>query len=165
MAVAPLFVSDLDTLKARLRLTGVPPGRDAQKIIEDAVLTVRLNFYRAIADTRIDILLGYASTEDPRTASERLRSLAELTEVLWVRKELSETLPHAFMDGGNDLLERWNEEAPFRQSPDDLGDRLMKQINDNLDLLKGDESFGSETRIRGGLIGPDEPYRPGSSIF
>lgn len=170
MATVPLFVADLDTLKAKLRLSGVAAPSGAEEIINEAILTVRAGFYRDLGKSRIDTLLAISFTETPETNDEILRATASLTEVKWVRSELIRTLPMLFMDGNAQQAQIYHDEAAFRDASqrqlDAERERLLADVRDNLDVLSGDESIGSEVRrIRIGTVEPDyAPPRPGDTI-
>lgn len=114
---APLFVSDLDTLKAKLRLSAVPISAvDTQSIIDQAVLDARVRFYRALGAARVAAILTTSFTATPTTDAQVIRALAQGTEILMVRCILMRTLPTAFLDASGDVDHRWNEEAPLRES-------------------------------------------------
>lgn len=156
----PLFVESLETMKSQLRLSGVPAGRDANEIISDAVLEAKVGFYRKLGEGRVSYLLGVTYTENPTSSAERLRVIANLTEVKWCRLILMRTLPVMFMDGNNATLQTWNEESAFRgMTREDIlleTKRLENEITENLDLLSGSETFGNETSIRGTMFEPED---------
>lgn len=167
---SPLFVADLATMKSALRLSGVPEGRDANEIISDAVLEARVGFYRKLGEGRVTYLLGITYTEEPSSSAERLRVIANQTEVKWCRLILMRTLPVMFMDGNNDVIQSWNEESAFRgMTREDIlleTKRLENEITENLDLLSGSESFGNETSIRGTMFEPEDGgFSPGDTIW
>lgn len=156
MAIAPLFVTDLATLKSRLRLSGAA-ATDADAMIQQAVMDVRLGFFRRLTQTRCAVLVGYTHTDTPATDTEILRALAESTEVKWVRLFAMRTLPTAFLDGVA-MNQVWQQEAPFRAAlPADLaGERLAleNEIAENLTILAGDQGIGTESTISTSVIGP-----------
>lgn len=170
MAISPIFVADLPTLKSRLRLSGVGASADAEKMIEGAVLTVRSNLQRALGTARLGVLASYAHSDAPANDNEYLRLLAEETEVKWVRMELMRALPMLFMDGSGNSQQVWNDEAPFRQAGSfSIGkeiDRLQAEILQNLDALRGDMPPGEEATIKTTDLIPDsEPPAPGDSVW
>lgn len=154
MATVPLFVADLATLKQKLRLTGVPPdqGDDAEAMIEEAILAVRLYFYRNLGPAIIAALLATTFNENPTTELEVRRALANTTEVNLVRLELMCRLPWLWMDSSGEALKAWNEEAPFREKGPstyaDLKECLEHEINAAMDILAGREGLGEEMGIR-----------------
>lgn len=170
MATSPLFVASLTVLKAKLRLSGLAGDRDADEILNEAILTVRTNFIRRLGMPRVTALLAMAFTEAPTTDNDLTRAVANVTEVDWVRWELMRTLPTMFQDASGDKMDVFNREAPFRQSQrSELVSQatdLMERIEQNLVLLAGDHEAQAETSIQGGVIESDEtPPRPFETIF
>jgi hypothetical protein len=147
MAVAPLFVADMVTLKGKLRLSGVATGTDAQAQIEEAVQSVRTGFYRRLGLSRLTYLQGLPFVEAPSSDTGYLRMLANTVEVIWTRLELMKTMPQLFMDARGSTVEIWNTEAAFRQGS--LGqkeiERLEAQLEDELAILAGTQQAGNET--------------------
>lgn len=170
MATAPLFCADLATLKAKLRLSGLAAASDADAIVNEAILTVRLSFVRHLGLSRVTALVALPFSEAPTTENEILRAVANVTEVEWVRFELMRTLPVLFQDASGDKGDIWNREAPFRQSgQSDLkrqADALYATILTNLELLSGDNTDGSDGAVQGGAMEADTaPPRPFDSVF
>ena len=170
MAVAPLFVADMATLKQQLRLTGVPASTDADEMISAAVLEANSGFRRRLGNDQVTTLLGYSYTETPSTNNEVLRLVANQTEVKMVKAILLRVLPAQFIDGAGNALQNWHEEAPFRHmGPFDRRDELKqlnREIEENLQLLEGSESITSETKGHASTISPvNLPPRPAESIF
>lgn len=170
--INPLFVTDRATLKRTLRLSGVPDQDAADDLLDQALRRARAGFYRKLEQARITTLMGYiiSSPPNPDVNTEYLRLLAEDTEVDWVRLELTWLLPIFFQDSSGDALDAWNEVASFRKMDAEelaeLRTRLHGVIEDNLDLLSGDEEAGSEITIRGKTVGPkNPPPRSGGSIW
>lgn len=168
MAATPLFETDLDTLKSKLRLSQLSETSDGYALFEEALRSVRVGFIRELTKSRVDTIKATSLVDDPDTDAEVLRVVAATTEVMWVRYTLMATMPTLFMDqGGQDALQVWNEEGAFR-SPSALGfeqrrNALLNEINANLDLLKGDTSVGDEA-INFFVIEPEEtPDPPGNS--
>jgi hypothetical protein len=177
LATAPLFVADLATLKSKIRLSGVAAANDAEDIINEAILTVRSGFYRELGAARTAVLVALPFNESPTTENEILRAVANITEVKWVRLELMRTLPTMFKDGTAEQNQIFQDEALFRDTTQQQldADRLLceQQIAENLDLLRGDESLGTESTIRvatpkvsSGMVDPESVRpRPGDSIL
>jgi hypothetical protein len=161
VATAPLFVADLATLKPKLRLSGVPTTSDADDIINEAILTVRQKFYRELGTSRITVLKAIAFVENPTTDNQILRAVANNTEVLWVRCELMCKLPMMFMDGNAEQNQIFQDEALFRETTanelEQARIRCELEIQQNLDLLRGDEEIASETTIRVDTPGTSQP--------
>ena len=54
---APLFVADEGSLKERLRLSAIPAtALDTEAIIDEAILRVRVRFYRELGTARTNII-------------------------------------------------------------------------------------------------------------
>lgn len=165
----PLFIPVKATLVARLRLTGAPDSGDIQTLIDEAMLVARTEFYRQLTAARVTTILATASTATPTTDAEVLRSIAEITEERLCRRYLLRKLPTLFVDGSAAAETVWNE-APIHGGG--LSDtereirRLDAEIQENMELLIGEDSLRNESSVRGGAIGPDvKPPRPGDSLF
>lgn len=170
MAVNTLFIANMGTLEAALRLSGVPAGSDAKSIIDEGVLQARMSFVKALTQARVTTIRGYAYTDDPSTEEENLRMLANLTESMLVRLHLMRTLPVLFMDSAEKDEQAWNEEGIFRnKSPFDLEREkvaLREDIQNNFDLLLGEEEAGQISTIKIQTMEPaTTPPRPGDSVW
>jgi len=170
--IDPVFVPSRAALKRALRLDGVPDNDQADYLLDQAVRRARSGFYRRLTHPRIVTLQGYSlsSPPNPDEQTEYLRLMAEDTEVDWVRLELTWLIPQMHQDSSGDALDVWNEVAPFRKMDVEelelLRTHLRSGIEDNLDMLRGDEEAGSETTVRGKAVGPkDPPPRLGDSLW
>ncbi len=150
MPVEPLFVADMPTLKARLRLAGVKSA--ASDLIDEAVEKVLGGFLRRLGSVKVNELKLIAYTENTTDSTLILRTIANTTEVLWVRCELLRLLPNFSMDGGGDALARWNDDAAFRRESEFQREAELKRCEEELaralDILDGDPALGKETRLR-----------------
>jgi len=161
-----LFISDVDTLKGQLRLSGANQS-DALAQIDSAIAEVRLGFYDALGAARVAAIVALVGSSEPATADEILRSRAELCEGAWVRMLLLGRMPTLFVDSGAVVQQTWNEEGLGRSSSSTGSEkeisRLKSQIDDWLSDLAGETPDTSS--INCSVIGPDilQP-RPGSSI-
>ena len=170
MSTNPLFVADLPTLRGKLRLAGAESG-SAEALIDEAVLTVRMEFFRRLTKARVDLILAMAFSETPSSTAEQMRAVANITEVFMVRRELMETLPVMFQDASGSAGDDWNRDAPFRNTAaSDLRrqkDALTTRIEQNLVYLAGDAEEAAEpSAVQGGTIEPDEtPPRPFQTVF
>ncbi len=166
----PLFVADLATLKATLRLSGVPSGNtDTLAILDEAILRARLAFYRRLGQQRVGVLLATAFSANPTTEDQVLRALANTTETKQVYVELLRKLPNQWMDASGDANRRWNEEAPFRERGPTEGQqeiqRLLDEIEEDMEMLAGEEDLGEEASFKTFNGTPlCTPPRPGDSI-
>ena len=167
MPVAPLFIPDIDTLKSRVRLTGAT-NLDTSAAIDSALHSARYLFFDNLGSTRISEILGFPRNDNPSTANELIRSKAESAEAVHVRMTLMRTIPTFFLDASNQASQRWNEEALFRSSGNQLDseiERLGVEFLELLTALKG-ESSEEASGINVGTIGPAEtPPLPGASIW
>lgn len=152
MPTSPLFVADVATLKSKIRLSGVPSTSDADDIINEAVLTVRAGFYRELGSTQIAAIQGITFVEDPASDDEVKRAVANVTEVKWVKAELMRAMPLMFMDGNAQQDQIFQDEALFRDASQRQLDqeriRLENEVEQAMELLRGDASIGSEGSIR-----------------
>lgn len=170
MTTPPLFLADLATLKQKLRLSGVASTSDADDIVDEAILTVRSYFYRELGTARVSQLVALPFNPVPTSEDEVLRAVANSTEVLWVKAELICHLPMMFMDGNTQQDQIFQDEALFRQAQQDqleaLRQKLLNQIQINLDLLSGDTELQNEPTVRTATIGPDCPRpQPGDTAL
>lgn len=167
MAVAPLFVADMDTLKTRVRLQGASlPG--ALAVIDQAVEDARLLLYRRLGASRITQILATAYTETPATDAELERSLANSVELKIVRQDLLRKLT-GFAQAGGAVHQMWNDENAMAldalQKRQEI-ERLGTEIEEGLAALAGDKDLDNTSRGRVALIGPTTPTNlPGASIW
>lgn len=166
MSVSPLFVTDIDTLKGRLRLSG-SVSSDSVAIIEDAVQKVRIGFYRALGASRITTLLALGEDDNPVTDDGILRATASVTEVMWVRRLLLRTMPVLLLGSQSSDQTAWNQDGLVREaghgSVEAEINRLKKEIDENLQILAGEEDDTGD--VLASTIGPDEtPPLPFDSI-
>lgn len=168
MAIAPLFVADMATLKAKLRLSGVSKT-DALAIIDGAVEDVRLLLYdstQGLGSTLVAEILAIAYVENATTAEALRRTRANSLESKWVRLLLLRRLPSLFMDAGAVTRDVFNDEPFTRSSGRKLLDEikaLEDAIANDLGVLLGEEdSVGLVDAI---TFEPDDtPDRPWDSI-
>jgi hypothetical protein len=148
----PLFVADLDTLKAALRLSAIPAGSaDVAAMLGDAVSQVRVRLYGRLGLALAAELVAIAPSSAPTTVEGLRRSLAESVEIRMVRVVLMRTLPTVFMDAGGGARKAWNEEALWRESPAKELERhiaaLNASIEDDMGLLTGESEFGAHGTV------------------
>lgn len=166
MPAAPLFVADLDTLKARLRLSGLPSGGDGEALYDEALMRVRTGFYRRLGATRVDTILAIDYEADPETSDEVLRAVANSAEVKWTYLVLIDLMPTLFMDASGQSQEVWNTEGLFRQGRPSASriQALKDDLETDLAFLSGDPDEVST--MRSDTIDPDpEAPDPGDSLF
>lgn len=168
MAVAPLFVADMTTLRTRLRLDGAKAA-SALAVIDQAVEDVRIGFYDRLGATRVAALVAIGYSENPTTANGVLRAKANSVEVKWVRVLLLRRLPVLFIDAQGLKQQVWNDESGFASGPEralrDEIEKLEAEIEEALLVLAGDED-PDEAILNVSTIGPDEtPDLPGASVW
>lgn len=150
MATSPLFVANVATLKAKLRLSGVPTDGSADVLIDEALLVVRAGFYRDLGRSRVQSIQALSFTENPETDNEVLRAAANSAEIKWVRAELMRTMPMQFVDGNADAQQLYHDFGAFREATqrqlDEERVRLMDDVREALSLLRGAETVGNETQ-------------------
>lgn len=145
---APLFVNDIETLRASLRLSGLDATSDAERVFQNAVLGVRSKLYQRLGTERVTALLAVAYTESPTSQAQATRASANMVEVMMVRRELLLSMPMLFSGGMGAAGEAWNAEAPFR----DVGVNdvaaivrtLDRDIEAGLALLASSDAFPTE---------------------
>ncbi len=170
--VNPLFIANIDELKANLRLSGASTlsGSDFDTLLDQAIRKVRLTFRRRLGQQRIETIQGYAqdsSPIDPDTDHEYYREMAELAEIDMVKLELTYLLPMLFMDASAGNREVYNDEAVFRKAAQEDLKALRAQLKGAIDQnLKGLNQLQIEgpNEHKFFSIGPDEPTTPGGSI-
>jgi len=173
MASAPLFQSRDDLLGA-LRLGGSALKESSIPVVDDGIDAARGEFWARLGGSRVQELLALPVVENPlpTDGNANLRSLAVRTERLLVRYELMLTMPVLVMDAGAAAQESWNDEGAFRaqggfsRSSDRTA--LKLKIDENFEVLAGDESPGATTSIQGVTIGPndeDDPEYLGEKIL
>jgi len=171
MATAPLFVATVEELKSKLRLASIPAGQGADILFDETLLAVRTHFYRALGPARVAELAALPFNENPATEDEILRAVANTTEVKWMRMELMRVLPTLFKDSSADQHQVYHDEALFRETPGDQlsieRERLWSDIQENLELLRGDEELDEEVQgISASTPESDSTApRPGQSVW
>lgn len=139
MAVAPLFVVDIDTLKQDIRISGTT-SVDTLSVLDRVVQEVRRNIYKRLGATTIAEILAITYNENPTTDDEYKRLDANLLETLWVQYLMYSELPVLVFDASVSTppMQVWNEEPLTRDAAqeDELKktmDSLLERINDLLD--------------------------------
>lgn len=165
MAVTPLFIESMETLRSLVKLTGADQP-DTVVAIDNATRRVRAMIYDRIGSEAVVRVLGYASEENPTTTNALLRSRAEIMEADWVRLLLMRELPVLFMDASDNTSQVWNTEELTREAGrSDLSDQirfLEDAIEDTLAVLAGSTASGKVVAI---VPEPDTvPPRPGDSV-
>lgn len=170
MAVLTLFISNIADVKARLRLSGVPAGVDADKMIEEAIRAARVFFYRRLSIDRITEIANFVQEMNPVTNDGVIRQLAEITELKAIRYELLRTMPTLFYDSAPTTQQMWNEEGMLRGTKPDEREmemrRLEADLEQSINLLGGSELMPNETEATTSVFVSKSPNpRPYESVF
>lgn len=160
----PLFVSDIDTLKSRLRMSGVDVG-DSAAMLNAVVEEVRLGLFRELGSNLIAELQAIIRSDAPITREELRRLRAENVEYLWCRLLLLRRMPVMMLQSAGDGRHRWNQEGITR---DATRNDVTREVNDMWRLVLDGiaELLGQDTgMLTATVIEPDQPpQRPGDSI-
>ena len=157
----------MDTLKARLRLSGTAQT-DGLAQIDEAVERARIGFYERLGSSVISTINATGYVENGTTDAQLARARAFSTEVLWVKMILLDTMPILVMDSSAANPQTWNEEGLLRGSGASERAKMVlalkSEIESNLSFLSGDGSNPSSLNVS--TIGPlITPARPGESVF
>lgn len=166
-AVAPLFSSSKDELRKALRMSQIAPGSDALKMIDSAIQTASVMFYRQLGADKIAVLRSIPYPNTPYTDLEYLRVLAAQTEIKAVRAQLLRTIPLMLMDGSI-ASGSWQQEAGFREGNNAL---LLRDELKRLEaeIASGMEQLSAMQLSPGGgvsvsIVAPDSTITPGQTI-
>lgn len=168
MAVEPLFLEDMDSLRGELRLSAADAAGDVQKIIDRAVQQVRTNTYIRLGVERVNDIVAITPAENPDDEEGLLRQAAESLEVLWTRVLLSDVLPSIHLDASGGAQESYNEEGTFRKTDEEdragQRKRAMEEVERLLEFLAGG-TLGDMPKDRAWVSTPDRRPEPGDSVF
>jgi hypothetical protein len=149
--VKPLFVDDLDDLKAELRLTGADETKDVEHIIRRGVLDFRVGFAHRAGLTLLTGLQAITFKPDPTTEDEYRRAAARLLEIKSVWRFLLQQLRALFADSSGGAFQGFNDEGVLRQLDSDdlevLFEQCDLQIEELYQLILGFESLGEDSGI------------------
>ncbi len=165
MAATPVFISDLPTLKERLRISQVDTGEGAS-VVDSVVEEVRLELYAVLGSSTVTTIAAL-TPGDPATTDDELKRLrAENVELLMVRLLLMRRMPILFLSSVGQARQQWNEEGITRDVDQATVRReiqtLEASVRKGLALLNDTDA----NEIRAEVIVPDEtPQRPGDSIL
>lgn len=168
MAVQPLFITDMNALKAQLRLSGASQS-DALAMIDSAVQQARARFYSSLGAVQVTALLAIPYVDNPTTDDGAKRLKANGIELDITKLSLLRSMPILFMDSSGIKREVWNEEGFARRLDEKyISDEIARLENDIASGL-GDlaaDSGDSGGAVSGGAIGPlCRPLPPGYSVF
>lgn len=149
MAVQPLFLLDMEALRERLRLDGIPVDGGAHPLLESATRMIRFRFVNRLGLTRVNQIVAFSREQNATSTNGVLRTLAEELEAKWVWVELTRTLPIKFFDNSGNDLETYNEDGTFRSiDPDRIAEerqRCLEEIEAMLPVLAGDVELGASS--------------------
>ncbi len=166
-AVAPLFVPSKVELRKALRMSAISSDSDALKMIDAAIQTASVLFYRSLGADKIATLRSIPYPNTPYSDLEYLRILAASVEIKAVRAQLLRTIPLMLMDGSI-APKTWHEEAGFREGNNalllrDELKRLDTEINSGMDQLSAMKlTPGGGVSIS--IVSPDSSISPGQTI-
>jgi hypothetical protein len=168
MAVAPLFVADMTTLKTALRLDKMAAA-GALATLDQAVKDVRIGFYRRLGAAQITTIKLTNDVDAPTTDAEITRSLATSVEVRWMRLLLIRRLSTMFVDASGQKQLKWNEEAGFLANNPvptvDEVEKLEAEIDLDMGALSGDVDL-DDTQFNVASLAPDvTPDLPGATVW
>lgn len=165
--VAPMFVPTKLDLRKALRMSKIGDESDALNMIDAAIQTVSVLFYRSLGADKIAALQAIAYPNAPSSDVEYLRVLAATTEIKAVRAQLLRTIPTMFMDGSV-ATQTWQEEAGFRYNAgaiamrDELK-RLDTEIQEALAQLSA-MTLSPGGGVSVSVVAPTTTLSPGESI-
>lgn len=165
MAVVPLFVENIDTLRSAVKMSGSTQV-DTETAINRAIQNTRVAIYQALGSTKVATILSYTYNENPSTDNELTRVTANNLEVNMVKLLLVRELPMLFMDSSSNVDQVWNEEGLLRNSSQtqtrELIEFLQSEIDEALSVLSSGEEIGN---VQAFNVGPTTtPDRPGASV-
>jgi hypothetical protein len=149
MAAAPLFEQDLDTLKAKLRLTAVTSA-DTIAMLLGAMQKARVKILDRLGSARATEILATALSDNPLTAEAVMRAKAATCETSLVRLYLLRTMPSLFLDAAPTTPEVWNETGILRDPgvrTEKEIQRLGDEIEEYLQDLAGGSPDNSEVQV------------------
>lgn len=170
MAVAPLFVADLDKLQLELRLQGLRTGSEGMSIFTRATSAARVYLYQRLGLALTTSLVALTEVENPTTADEVRRKAASLVEVEIVRCDLLDIMPVMVADASGDAQQTYNDEGVWRSvSPEEREEAIARcraRIEELIELLLSEDDLGEDLTIRvwdGHRPKPNERYPGGTA--
>ena len=171
IAVEPLYVDDMDDIKAELRLTGADESHDVESIIRRGVLDFRVAFAQRAGIPLLNALAALTFNPDPQTEDDYRRAGARLLEIKHVWRFLVQQLRSMFADSSGGAFQAFNDEGVWRQL--DASDfrvllqRCNAQIEELYQLVLGTENLGddSEIHVFDGSADRQDLFFPGGTIF
>lgn len=152
MAVAPLFVTDLDTLRLELRLQGLKSGSEGESIFVRATSAARVYLYQRLGLTTATELVGIPEVENPVTAADIRRKAATLAEIEIVRCDLLDIMPIMVGDASGDAQQVYNDEGVWRSAtPEERIEALSRcraRIEELIELMLSEDALGDDLTIR-----------------
>lgn len=171
MAVAPLFVADMDTLKLDLRLQGLRSGSEGESILERATSGARVFFYQRLGPTIVSEMVSTTDVDNPTTTKAIRRKAASLAEVEVVRCSLLETMPVLVGDASASAMQNYNDEGVWRQvEPTERAgilERCRRRVEELLELILAEDDLGDDSTIRvfDGSRADDDRRFPAGTAF
>lgn len=153
MAVAPLFVADMDTLKLNLRLQGLKTGSEGESILIRATSAARVYLFQRLGPSIVTAMLALnPEVENPTTADEIRRKACSLAEVEIVRCDLLDLMPVMVGDASGDAQQVYNDEGVWRQvTPEERVDILARcraRVEELIELILSEDELGEDLSVR-----------------
>lgn len=169
--ICPLFLADLDDLKGELRLTGIRPETDSQRVLERAVLAFSVEFGHRAGFDAITEIQAITFSKQVTTPDQLRRAAARLLEVKSVWLFMILNGPVLIGDASAASLQVYNDEGVWRQIDEDERRRMAQQcqvdIEDLYEIVLQLEQEGedSDLEIFDGTAEYPNNYFPAGTVF
>lgn len=151
MAVAPLFVADIATMKSELRLSGLKANSDGEQIFERGVQSARVALYMKLGPSTAASFVARAEVDNPTATLDIQRKACSLAEVELVRLEMLRTMPVRVADASGDEQELFNDEGVWRDiSPRELRlhiEGISAYVEELVELITGADDLGDDSMV------------------
>lgn len=145
MSVEPLYIAR-SVLISRLRMTDTS-DTDTLAVIDQAIQDVRQEFYRRLTLERALEIKAITSVDNPITAEDNYRSVADVTDYYWILSKLLCILPTMFIETAHAIQNAFDDIPITRDSRflAQMQDCLKNAIETNLGMLElpADRNTGS----------------------
>jgi len=137
----------------------------------EALMQARIDLFRLVTEARITDIQSTAWKEDPATDDEIARNTSSILEGKMVIKHLYKSLGVQLRDGASaEIRDEWNDIPLFRQLDLSQLDRILAELDNEIDDLLGliilPPEAPEDDLARAISISPlTTPFRPGDSIW
>ena len=146
MAVAPLYVVDMDQLKLELRLQGLRTEGEGEAILIRMTSAARVYIFQQLGISTALAFAAESDVDDPETEAEVKRKACTLLEIEYIRCRLLEVMPVMTADSSGDAQETYNNEGVWRQVSPEERDEILARCNERilelLSVIRGDAGLG-----------------------